>query len=90
MWAFGCLAYELLTTQPPFHAYVKKGGLALFNAICNEPVPPISGDWSTTMKDFVEKCLIKNRDERWTIKQLLGHELFNNVEDCKSHWVEKF
>ena len=39
------------------------------------------------MTDFVEKCFIKDPNERWTIPQLKGHPLFNDIESCKEGWV---
>ena len=40
VWAFGCLAYELATGQPPFIQYVNNEN-SLFTAIQSEQIEPI-------------------------------------------------
>jgi len=56
---------------------------ALLDAIIDLPVPPIPSKWSPTMADFVSKTLLKDPSERWSVDQLLGHPLFQNIEACR-------
>ena len=37
------------------------------SAVMNDPVPRIPEKWSPAFADFVEKCLIKDPTQRWTI-----------------------
>ena len=67
VWAYGCFAFELLATDPPFHSFFARGMDALLDAIILEPVPRIPAKWSDRMNDFVQKCLIKSPTERWSI-----------------------
>ena len=41
VWAFGCFAYELLTSEPPHHSHYNAGLDQLLFAIVNEDVPDI-------------------------------------------------
>ena len=91
VWAYGCFAFELTEGNPPFHRYYNPHSLnALLDAIIEQPVPRIPDRWSDLMNDFVQKCLIKDKHERWTMDQLLGHPLFENVEACRAGWVDDF
>ena len=67
VWAFGCFAFELLATDPPFHSYFNQGMDALLDAIIEQPVPRVPNKWPDLMNDFVQKTLIKNQNERWSI-----------------------
>ena len=61
------------------------------DAIKNKDVDPIdSNKWSADMSDFVKNCLHRNPEDRWNINQLLGHRIFNNIEECKELWVDNF
>ena len=66
VWALGCLAYELATGQPPFHAYAKDNN-TLFDAIINVEAPPLPEHCGPGFADFVKKCLMKSAADRWTI-----------------------
>ena len=90
VWAFGCFAYELLNTDPPFHAFFNQGLEVLLDAIVNKDVPPLPKKWPKQMRDFVSKTLIKDPQERWTIKSLLAHPLFENIEDARQVWIEEY
>ena len=91
VWAYGCFAFELTAHNPPFHHYYNPHNMnALLDAIIQQPVPRIPEKWSDLVNDFVQKCLIKDKHERWTIDQLLGHPLFENIEACRAGWVADF
>lgn len=76
VWSFGCYAYELVQAEPPHHSHFQNGLDALLDAIIKLDVPPVTGNWSPELKDFISKCFIRDPKQRWTFAQLLGHELF--------------
>jgi TolB-like protein/tRNA A-37 threonylcarbamoyl transferase component Bud32/tetratricopeptide (TPR) repeat protein len=64
LYAFGCLAYELLAGQPPFHG---RAASRLFAAHVNELPPSVEilrPEVSPALTSLVQRCLAKNPDER--------------------------
>ncbi len=64
LYAFGCLGYELLAGQPPFHG---RTASRLFAAHLNEvpqPLDTVRPDVSPGLAALVMRCLAKNADER--------------------------
>lgn len=39
-----------------------------------------SDEFSDLFRDFLDKCLKKDQAERWSVKQLLGHEFLKHCE----------
>ena len=40
--------------------------------VCTEPAPTLSSSkWSDEFVDFVAKCLVKDVNERWSVKELM-------------------
>lgn len=66
VWALGCFAFELATGSSPFHNFGYNFDV-LFQAIATLPAPRIPEHWSPAFADFIDKCLIKDKDERWTV-----------------------
>ena len=65
IWAFGVVFYELLTGHQPFAAQYEQ---AVIYSIINEPPTPVTDykeDCPSSLVKIVEKCLAKNRDERY-------------------------
>ena len=88
VWSFGCFAYELATGQPLFG---NKRRHALNKAIMDSNVPEINKKkWSAQFQDFINKCLIRNKDERMTIDQALAHPFLAEMdrEQCKAAWIQ--
>jgi TolB-like protein/tRNA A-37 threonylcarbamoyl transferase component Bud32 len=64
LYAFGCLAYELLTGHPPFHG---RAASRLFAAHVSELPPSVETlrpDVSPALTSLVQRCLAKDPDER--------------------------
>ena len=66
VWAFGCFAYELATGFAPFAS--ESNEAKLFELIINEHHEEIHDRWSASFKDFTNKCLIKDAQQRWTME----------------------
>ncbi len=75
IWAFGVVLYELLTGHQPFAAQYEQ---AVIYSILNEPAPPIANyneNCPSTLIKIVNKCLAKNRDERYQAISEVIHDL---------------
>ena len=91
VWAYGCFAYELVQMKPPHHHHYEDRGLdALLDAIIKIDAPPIKGNWSPELKDFISKTIVRDPRQRWSFAQLLGHPLFEGVELCREGWVQEY
>mmetsp|Transcript_268 Transcript_268/g.272 ORF Transcript_268/g.272 Transcript_268/m.272 type:complete len:971 (-) Transcript_268:1297-4209(-) len=70
IWSLGCTIVELLTGVPPY------GDLNEFSAmyrIVTDDRPPLPGDISPALEDFLLKCFSKDIATRATAEQLLKH-----------------
>ncbi|KAF4320710.1 hypothetical protein G195_006006, partial [Phytophthora kernoviae 00238/432] len=73
VWSFGLSIMTCVFGKFP---YSSRGGYwELLHMIRNEPPPRLpEGEFSDLFCDFLDKCLKKDQTERWSVKQLLGHE----------------
>ena len=73
IWSLGITILELCEGHPPhFNVHPMR---AIF-MIPMKPAPKLEAPskWSPQMVDFVERCLVKEVDNRWDSKALLRHE----------------
>jgi serine/threonine-protein kinase len=64
LYAFGCLAFELLCGAPPFHSRTPQQMLA---AHVTEPAPPVESlcrDVPAALAEIIRRCLAKSPSER--------------------------
>jgi serine/threonine-protein kinase len=73
IFSFGCLFYEMLTSKLCFDGADPASVIA---AILERPSPPLSIASSTpALEHVLQKCLAKDRDQRWQSARDLGDEL---------------
>ncbi|CAK4096344.1 unnamed protein product [Aphanomyces euteiches] len=80
VWSFGL---SIMTCALGHYPYTARGGYwELLHSIRNEPPPklPQEADFSPEFRDFLAKCLIKDQNERWSVKQLLEHDF---LRECR-------
>ncbi|EQC29673.1 STE/STE7 protein kinase, variant [Saprolegnia diclina VS20] len=80
VWSFGL---SIMTCALGHYPYATKGGYwELLHSIRNEPPPklPSSSGFSGDFRDFLDKCLAKDQNDRWSVKQLLEH---NFLRECR-------
>ena len=69
VWSLGLALFHLGEKEKPFMDFVwdmDKGWL------CDNDPPSLSSEkWSAECVDFVGKCLVKDVNERWGVKQLM-------------------
>ena len=69
VWSFGITLIELAERQ---HPYVGLNRNELVEKLINEPPPSLSNEeWTSEFADFVNKCLVKDANERWSVRELL-------------------
>ncbi|KAI3675621.1 hypothetical protein L1987_85212 [Smallanthus sonchifolius] len=80
VWAVGCAVIEMATGCNPWPE-VKNPVSALYKIGYSGDVPLFPVRLSEEAKDFLKKCLRRNDEERWTVKQLLQHP-FVDLNSC--------
>ncbi|KAK7359800.1 hypothetical protein VNO77_01765 [Canavalia gladiata] len=79
VWALGCTVLEMITGKPPWHGGCDPAAVIYRIGFSGE-VPVIPSLVSEQGKDFLGKCFKRDPNERWSVKELLGHSF---VKDCK-------
>ena len=80
IWSLGIVAIELAMGEPP---YINEHQTrVLFNIIQKEP-PKIKEKWSPDFQDFIDKCLDKDVDRRWTAEMLINHPFLCGAENMR-------
>ncbi|CEP62569.1 mitogen-activated protein kinase kinase STE7 LALA0_S05e08548g [Lachancea lanzarotensis] len=97
VWSLGLMIVELVTGEFPLggHSDTPEGILDLLQRIVNEPPPRLrqSPQHSREMVDFVNRCCVKDEQERSSLQELLCHDF---VEKGRSqgdrefrHWCKR-
>lgn len=82
VWALGCVVAEMVSGSP---AWSCSDVAALLMKIgVGEEVPEIPGVLSAEGKDFLQKCFVKDPNQRWTAEMLLDHP-FVSGEEINGH-----
>lgn len=82
VWALGCTIIEMATGSNPWPE-VDDPVSVLYKIGFSGEVPEFPPWLSEETKDFLSKCLKRNVEDRWTVKQLLEHPFFDVLEcDC--------
>ena len=69
VWSLGISLIELAEGQNP---YAGSTSAAVIKAILMSDPPSLSSsNWSAAFVDFVNKCLVKDVKERWSVKELM-------------------
>ncbi|KAK8697956.1 hypothetical protein V6N13_114088 [Hibiscus sabdariffa] len=72
VWSLGCTVIEMVTGKPAWEDQGFK-----FNSLTrianSEELPQLPAQLSALGRDFVEKCLRRDRKQRWSCDQLLQH-----------------
>lgn len=70
VWSLGCTIIEMVTGKP---AWEDRGFDTVFRIGYSDELPNIPTQLSQVGKDFLDKCLRRNCEERWSCDQLLQH-----------------
>ncbi|XP_057442242.1 mitogen-activated protein kinase kinase kinase 17-like [Lotus japonicus] len=88
VWSLGCTVIEMVTGKP---AWEDRGVDTLSRIGFSDELPEFPGGLSELGRDFVEKCLRRDRSRRWSCDQLLQHPFLLPVESsprCVMDWVD--
>ena len=76
VWSLGISLIELAEGKNPFEGLTS---YAITRIVCSDaPFPSLSSEkWSVAFVDFVNKCLVRDVNERWSVKQLMQVSCFS-------------
>jgi serine/threonine protein kinase len=78
IWSVGITAFELSTGKTP---YDHLGSYDQVLSITSKEPPELpEGQWSSSFRDFVKSCLIKDADKRPSAKSLLRHPFIKKTK----------
>ncbi|PWA76187.1 serine/threonine-protein kinase Rad53 [Artemisia annua] len=70
VWSLGCTVIEMITGQP---AWLDRGVDTLCQIGYSNDLPNLPACISDELRDFLDKCLRRDRSERWSCEELLQH-----------------
>ncbi|XP_074591711.1 mitogen-activated protein kinase kinase kinase 18-like [Curcuma longa] len=86
VWSFGCTVIEMVTGLAPWSSWKPQDvAEATFRIGYGAELPEYPSHLSKLGRDFLDKCLRKNPNERWTAEQLLQHPFLAEAEPPTEH-----
>ena len=74
VWSLGISLIELAEGKNPFADYSQM--MVMRSVYCNDPPSLDAEKWSAAFVDFVNKCLVKDVKERWSVSELMDVSSF--------------
>ena len=69
VWSLGISMIELAEGKNPFGCY---SNMMVMQSVCFNDPPSLDAEkWSAEFVDFVNKCLVKDVKERWSVSELM-------------------
>ena len=83
VWSLGISLIELAEGKNPFEGCTS---YVITHIVCSDvPLPSLSSEkWSAAFVDFVNKCLMRDVNERWSVKQLMEVSCFSKDSEIAS------
>ena len=75
VWSLGISLIELAEGNNPFDG-CSTDALMMRSVCCNDPPSLDAEKWSAAFVDFVNKCLVKDVKERWSVSELMDVSSF--------------
>ncbi|GAB2227333.1 hypothetical protein Droror1_Dr00009150 [Drosera rotundifolia] len=83
IWALGCAVVEMVTGKPAWNCSPECDVSALMYRIGTRGETPEVKVGSPELRDFVEKCFVRDPNERWTAEMLLDHPFVSGFEESE-------
>ncbi|XP_010522353.1 PREDICTED: mitogen-activated protein kinase kinase kinase NPK1-like [Tarenaya hassleriana] len=83
IWAVACTVIEMSTGSPPWTADYGDPVTVIYRVGYSGESPEIPRFLTEQAKDFLEKCLKREPEERWTARQLLNHPFVAKPPDAE-------
>lgn len=77
VWSLGISLIEMADGRNPYYGL---DGAGFRQAVLSDPPPTLSRRWPDAFVDFVNKCLVKEVEQRWSVDQLIDVWLLRRVE----------
>lgn len=87
IWSLGIFAIELAQGEPPYIS--EHPTRVLYNIVQKNP-PPISKKWSADFQNFIDRCLDKNPENRWSAEMLLEHPFLLGADQFRENWCDEY
>ena len=83
VWSLGISLIEIAEGMNPFEGFTI---YAITRIVCSDaPLPSLSSEkWSAEFVDFVNKCLVRDVNERWSVEQLMNVSCFSKDSEIAS------
>ena len=76
VWSLGISLIELAEGKNPYNGCSTDSMMVMSRVCCDDPPSLDAEKWSAEFVDFVNKCLVKDVKERWSVKQLMDVSSF--------------
>ncbi|KAL2330444.1 hypothetical protein Fmac_018025 [Flemingia macrophylla] len=80
IWSLGCMVIEMLTGLPAWHHVPTTRDLRFKLGLLKE-APPLPSNLSSVCEDFLNKCFVKDPNQRWTANMLLNHPFLSITDN---------
>uniref|UniRef100_A0A7N0RIQ3 Protein kinase domain-containing protein n=1 Tax=Kalanchoe fedtschenkoi TaxID=63787 RepID=A0A7N0RIQ3_KALFE len=80
IWAIGCTVIEMATGGPAWPDCGSDPARILYRIAFSDQIPAFPSSLSDQGKDFLSKCLVRDRSRRWTATELLSHPFVTKLE----------
>ena len=81
VWSFGCTVLEMVTGNPPWCNYKFDNPIAAIMKIgLSSEIPEIPLGTSKELAEFLKSCLVRDKDKRSSVEELLKHEFILKEE----------
>lgn len=83
IWAFGCIIYQMIAGKPPFKA---TNEYLTFQKIIKLQYAFTAG-FPMSVRDLIKRILVRNPDDRITIKEIQNHHFFQSINFNNQHEI---
>ena len=88
IWSLGIFCMELAEGEPP---YMRDQNVMIVRKTLLQSMPRINTQkWSAEFQDFIDRCLVKDPEQRWSAEMLLHHPFMDGAESAQEAWCRDY